>query len=451
MLPDTRDDDATLGVAPSAAAARQSKRILAENTLSSARSLFDGIIETGFATRTDLSGAVRAVERLKALLDTTERPGDVVEPVFYEWYFRAIDHLKRRQFAELARLAPAASAVAAMPLIRAGALDHRRGEPLDVDLLEHGRLILSEREPATGAIPVVGPTARLTTRGVVLYVEAAGNRSLKLDWPALDGHGRYAISGTPISFWQTGYALQRIIAVYQRNLSRIHEDVKPYQLISPQEFETDGLCATFTERFAAGLELIRSCWPELYDETCVLTDYFTLIHGVPFIGGSSISCLGVSFFKLFPEWSDVCFADHIVHEAAHQRLHVEFEIEPALTNGDFTGTISPIRPDPRPLHGVLHATFVLLRLSLFFERMMEAKPSLEAERRFHRHVLGLYRGLEQLERYARWNPRGEHLYSLMCRQANRLRTVLPRPSADYYDKLGPDYEPVSALAAADHD
>ena len=417
----------------------------------SARALFGGLVESGFASRADLCRATRAVEGLEKLLGPTERPGEVVEPVFYEWYFRAIDHLKHGQFAELARLAPAASAVAAMPLIRAGAIDDQGGAPLEVDLIEAGRLILSEREPATGAPSVVGPTARLTTSGATLKVESSEGGRSEINWPELDGYGRYAISGIPIRFWQTGYALQRTIAAYQRDLLRIHEDVEPFQLVSPQEFEAGGQYAVFADRFAAGIEVMRSCWPELCEETFVLTDYFTVIRGVPFIGGSAISCLGVSFFKLLPEWSDVCFADHIVHEAAHQRLHVEFELEPALANGDFTGTISPIRRDPRPLHGVLHATFVFLRLALFFERVMEAKPSLEAERRFHRHVLGLYRGLEQLQRYARWNPRGEQLYARMCVQADRIRTMLPQPSAKYYDMLGPDYEPVSALAAAYHD
>jgi HEXXH motif-containing protein len=205
------------------------------------------------------------------------------------------------------------------------------------------------------------------------------------------------------------------------------------------------------ERFAAGLNLIRRCWPELHEEVCSLTDHFTLIQGEPFIGGSAISCLGVSFFKLRPEWSDVCFADHIVHEAAHQRLHVEFETEPALANGGFFGSASPIRRDPRPLYGVLHATFVFMRLSLFLERVVENEYSLEAERRLHRHVLGLYSGIEQLARHGKWNPRGAELFSSMCGVADYLRRSIPVPDQRLYGEMGPDYEPVRALTAAYYD
>ncbi|WP_407529320.1 aKG-HExxH-type peptide beta-hydroxylase [Methylobacterium oryzisoli] len=449
MLHTIQDDEATLGVAPSAAAALRSKRSLAENTLSSSRAILDGVVQIGLAEKSDVARAIDAVERLEVLLIGASRPGDVVEPVFYEWYFRAIEHYKSGDFKQLAWLAPAVSAVAALPILR-GSAASRTECAFEVDLLEDGRLILSERASPDGSAPRVGARARLSSQDRILHVAGTEGRA-SLDWRALDAFGRYAVPGSPIQFWQAGHTLERIIAAYQRDLSSIYEDPEPFQLVAPGEFEHEGLYDVFAERFRGGLSLIEACWPDLYDETCVLTDYFTLIKGNPFIGGSAISCLGVSFFKLLPDWSDVCFADHIVHEAAHQRLHVEFEVEPALANGDFTAVISPIRRDPRPLYGVLHATFVFLRLSLFFERVLAVRPSPEAEQRFHRHVLGLYRGIEQLQRYAHWNPRGQKLYDHICRQADRLKTILPHPRAELYDKLGPDYEPVSALAAAYHD
>jgi HEXXH motif-containing protein len=289
--------------------------------------------------------------------------------------------------------------------------------------------------------------ASLATQNSTLLIRTEDKEERELDWLEIDRYGRFVIPGCPIAFWQASDALRRIIAKYQRDLSRIHEDVLPFRLVTPAEFEN----SAYGDRFSAGLALIGRCWPELHAETCVLTDYFTVIQGIPFIGGSAISCLGTSFFKLLPEWSDLCFADHIVHEAAHQRLHVEFELEPALTNGDFTATISPIRRDPRPLHGVFHASFVFLRLAQFMERVIEWEYTLEAESRFHRHLLGLYRGLEQLDRYAKWSARGAQFFSLMCQTADRLRSVIPRPDPKHYNRLGPDYEPVSALAAAYHD
>src|SRR5262249_41101157 len=160
-------------------------RLLARATLASARALFDGLVASAFATREELARAALAVERLESLLDSTERPVEAVEPAFYEWYFRGIDYLKRRQFAELAGHAGRASAVAAMRLIRAAALDEDLGEPLDIDLLDDGRLILSEREPPEGAAPVVGPLARLVTRGSTLRVQPASGHAIEVDWQEL--------------------------------------------------------------------------------------------------------------------------------------------------------------------------------------------------------------------------------------------------------------------------
>jgi hypothetical protein len=118
---------------------------------------------------------------------------------------------------------------------------------------------------------------------------------------------------------------------------------------------------------------------------------------------------------------------------------VEFEVEPALSNENFIGAVSPIRCDPRPLHGILHGTFVFLRLAQFFERVMAVEPSLNAEQRFHRHVRGLYDGMAELERHARWNSRGRELFEAMCEVTRRLKAVLPEPDRRLYSQVGPDY------------
>jgi hypothetical protein len=118
---------------------------------------------------------------------------------------------------------------------------------------------------------------------------------------------------------------------------------------------------------------------------------------------------------------------------------VEFEVEPALSNENFIGAVSPIRCDPPPLHGILHGTFVFLRLAQFFERVMAVEPSLNAEQRFHRHVRGLYDGMAELERHARWNSRGRELFEAMCEVTRRLKAVLPEPDRRLYSQVGPDY------------
>jgi HEXXH motif-containing protein len=385
------------------------------------------------------------------LLARGDATADVIEPVFYEWYFRGIALIKQSALNALFRHTRILPAIAAVPLARSGVLDEHGGEPLAVAVPDDTGFLLSERVLDSSVLAALNPgPAKIVTNGDVLRVSQNAHPAVELNRTELVRSATFAVPGSPITFWQASPALDRVVADYQRDLARIHVDTRPFRVLAPEELR-DHLLSDYAESFSGGLELIRRCWPELYDEICSLTDHFTLIRGEPFIGGSAISCLGVSFFKLLPEWSDVCFADHIIHEAAHQRLHVEFEVEPALVNGSFIGSASPIRRDPRPLHGVLHATFVFLRLSLFFERAVEVEHSPEAERRLHRHVLGLYSGIEQLDRYGEWNPRGAALFAAIREVADRLRRKIPAPDPALYSDLGPDYEPVSALASAYHD
>jgi HEXXH motif-containing protein len=439
-----------LGVTPSAASAARSKRQLARNTLDSTVAMFDGLVESGCGTVEEFAGGYRVVHLLREHLTEDAEPADLVEPVFYEWYFRGVQLIKRGALTALADHVHTLPAIAVLALARAGALGGDDAEPLMIRVSEGPGLRLAERTVQCADGDLTAGPATVTASGDTLLVRQDGRVVAEIDWAAVAASGTLAVPGSRITFWQDSPALDRTVLAYQRDLARIHLDTTPFRVLSPAEVRSTE-AGDHVASFAGGLDLIRRCWPELHREVSCLTDHFTLIEGTPFIGGSAISCLGVSFFKLRPAWSDVCYADHIVHEAAHQRLHVEFEVEPALENGAFVISASPIRRDPRPLHGVLHATFVFLRLSSFLLRVLEVEPTLEAERRLHRHALGLYAGLEQLERHGRWTPRGGQLFSEMHTAADHVRQHVPSPDPEKYSRLGPDYEPVSALAAAYHD
>ncbi len=57
------------------------------------------------------------------------------------------------------------------------------------------------------------------------------------------------------------------------------------------------------------------------------------------------------------------FLDHITHETSHLVLHTLMNVDPLITNGHAQRFDAPIRPDPRPLYGIYHATFVLSRIT----------------------------------------------------------------------------------------
>ena len=431
-MTDPTNEAKALGVFPCVSAASASKALIARSTLDSTRALFEGVMTRRLSRPSELEYARRALDLLESLNESA------LEPEFYEWYFRAIAHMRAGELTSLPQHLRRLPSVCALPLIRAGLLDRKRGEPLDIELV-NGSLILSERESLNGLPYRLGSPVRLQSSGSIVEARSADGQLVELNWELLDRFGRYPIPDCPFEFWQAGFALHRAATGFERELASAYTIREPFRPIAPREFEEPGRYAVYSQRFSSGLNLIRRCWPELFDEIWVLNKHFCLIRGNPFIGGTGLHCLGVTFLHLEPDWPELCFPDHVVHEAAHQRLSVEFELEPALFNGDFIGAVSPIRSDPRPLHGILQATFVFLRLAQFFERVMATEPSLNAEQRFHRHVRGLYDGMSELERHAQWTPRGSRLFESMCQVTERLKSVISRPDRSLYSHVGPDY------------
>jgi hypothetical protein len=67
-------------------------------------------------------------------------------------------------------------------------------------------------------------------------------------------------------------------------------------------------------------------------------------------------------------------ADGLVHEGAHTLLFGYAADERLVRNTDSERFASPLRPDPRPMDGVFHATFVCARLHLFYHRLLGRRP-----------------------------------------------------------------------------
>ncbi|MGQ0826374.1 MAG: aKG-HExxH-type peptide beta-hydroxylase [Actinomycetota bacterium] len=192
------------------------------------------------------------------------------------------------------------------------------------------------------------------------------------------------------------------------------------------------------------IQLVHEIQPEAASEIQILTEYVVPLDGRQFVGGSDIFLFGATFLKLEPAWSTLCYADHLVHEAAHQLLHAVQEVEPLLLNRDQIGQPSPIRTDSRPLYGTFHATFVFLRLCLLMEATLDRGPSEfaeEAEIRLHRHLLGLRQGLQIIFEHGSLSTTGAAALAHWTSIANDLTTRFGSPDPRCYEQLDWDYEP----------
>jgi HEXXH motif-containing protein len=206
----------------------------------------------------------------------------------------------------------------------------------------------------------------------------------------------------------------------------------------------DGDVGPITAGYQDGFAFLRSADPGLAAEVSCLTEYVVPLAGKQFVGGSDIYLYGATFLRLDPDWSPLCVADHLVHEAAHQLLHAMQEIDPLLLNRDQVGQPSPIRSDARPLYGTFHATFVFLRLASFMLRVLDGpidESAGEAEVRMHRHLLGLLQGLQILVEHGEFSREGQRELDSWVESARALAGPIGTPNARLYGQLTWDYEP----------
>lgn len=106
----------------------------------------------------------------------------------------------------------------------------------------------------------------------------------------------------------------------------------------------------------------------------------------------------------------------LVHEAAHLLLFAHSIDGPLVTNAIEERYVSPLRPDPRPMDGVFHATFVSARMHYVNHKLRDAVTAgfepiavPELDRRLA-EIRGLYfGGLQTVQDHAKLTPPGRRI------------------------------------------
>lgn len=109
--------------------------------------------------------------------------------------------------------------------------------------------------------------------------------------------------------------------------------------------------------------------------------------------------LGTVYLTLHPQ--DMTMVEAIVHEFSHNKLNALLELDPVLHNAFEPLFASPVRPDPRPLHGVLLAVHAFMAVEALYRALRDERhPASEApgfESRFDAIARGNRQGLETLQ------------------------------------------------------
>ena len=119
-----------------------------------------------------------------------------------------------------------------------------------------------------------------------------------------------------------------------------------------------GIVEQFAPESAAELGLlVQQIIPVGYDEHAHLS-------------ASYLESIGTIYMSLHP--NEMTMAEAIIHELSHNELNALFELDPVIHNAFSPLFTSPVRPDPRPLHGILLAVHAFVPVEAMYRAMVAA-------------------------------------------------------------------------------
>jgi hypothetical protein len=156
------------------------------------------------------------------------------------------------------------------------------------------------------------------------------------------------------------------------------------------------------------LELLRQVSPLFYEEFRMYVANLKLFHSDWLVGMTDVRVFG-SIYLALPIGNmpmNVYFCEHIIHETSHLHLHTLFAIDKIVLNSPNERYTAPIRPDPRPMYGIFHATFVLSRMTRLF--MLLAKDPV-FEEYFELFLKRFVNGYNTVKKFGKLTPLGEKI------------------------------------------
>jgi HEXXH motif-containing protein len=176
------------------------------------------------------------------------------------------------------------------------------------------------------------------------------------------------------------------------------------------------------------LELISRHLPDLSAEISMLMQLLVPVgtFADKHVSASYAEVVGTAYLSLHPD--PMTMAEAIVHEFSHNKLNALLSIEPVLDNAHSAGHASPVRPDRRPLLGVLLAAHAFIPVARLYEQMLASGDPLAGRsgfvERYHEIVAGNHDAIDTLRRLGKPTAGGAHLLSELSRWDAHFREAV---------------------------
>ncbi|WKX73973.1 HEXXH motif-containing putative peptide modification protein [Streptomyces sp. XD-27] len=210
----------------------------------------------------------------------------------------------------------------------------------------------------------------------------------------------------------------------QWGVQQLLADIRRTSGAGDADFGTPGMQKGI-EHLEAARETLRRVWPEAALEADLLIRVIVYVQGGAFRSGTLRQTFGAIYLGTSSVESTPAAFEALLHETGHHALYLRNQFETFVTNGDAMVS-HPLRPDPRPVAGAVHAAHVLARMAFGLTRWSRepTAPPEVSERRDD--ALRRLRGtIEALEPVADWTDRGRLYFDDLLTWEKELTAAHP--------------------------
>lgn len=185
--------------------------------------------------------------------------------------------------------------------------------------------------------------------------------------------------------------------------------------------------------FREALELIRVTLPTWYEEIKTSMRRLVPVGYLPerHLSATYREAPGIAYLTLCD--TPLTIAEAIIHETQHTKVNLLSWVDPVVHNAHTCWTESPVRPDLRPLWGVLLAVHAFVPVAAMHHRLAELDHPVTHTERFPRRraevMAGNHTGMQAVLGSAEPSAAGKKLIDEMNHLHEWLRAKAPPPPA----------------------
>jgi hypothetical protein len=176
---------------------------------------------------------------------------------------------------------------------------------------------------------------------------------------------------------------------------------------------------------SAALYTIARYDPGMFDEIHEHIRIIKLFRGKAAMGLTDVRIMGAMLIGLpLHDINPVLyFLENIVHETSHIHLNCLMAMDPLILNSPDERFASPLRPDQRPMAGVLHATYVSARISQTFSKLYLATKNRGVLQTLAETLDETIRGLSEIRKNGKLTLHGQQLFDSMDELVKSAKTL----------------------------